>query len=60
MFDFYVSDIIMAIEDIKPNAAPGPDEILIMLLRNCKKAISEPIYIIWKEYFSAGEVPNFY
>ena len=60
MLDFYVSDIIKAIEDIKPNAAPGPDEMPIMLLRNCKEAISEPIYMIWKKYFSAEELPNFY
>ena len=60
MLDFYVSDIIKAIEDIKSNAAPGPDEIPIMLLRNCKEAIAEPIHMIWKKYFSAGEVPNFY
>ena len=39
MLDFYVSDIIKAIEDIKPNAAPGPDEIPIMLLRNCNEAV---------------------
>ena len=61
MLDFYVSDIfIKAIEDIKLNAAPCPDEIPIMLLRNCKEAIAELIYMIWKKYFSAEEVPNFY
>ena len=60
MLDFEVSDIIKAIEDIKPNAAPGPDDIPVMLLRNCKDAVAEPIHLIWKMCFSAEEVPSLY
>ena len=47
MLNFSVDDIIKAIEDIKPNAASGPDEIPVTLLKNCKKALAEPMYIIW-------------
>ena len=60
MLDFEVSDIIKAIEDIKPNAAPGPDDIPVMLLKNCKDAVAEPIHLIWKMCFSAEEVPSLY
>ena len=51
MLDFYVSDIMDAIEEIKPNAASGPDEIPVTLLKNCKEAIAEPIHLIWKKSF---------
>ena len=60
MLDFSVSDITDAIEDIKPNAASGPDEIPVTLLKNCKEAISGPIYLIWKKSFSSGRVPSSY
>ena len=60
MLDFEVSDIIKAIEDIKPNAAPGPDDIPVMLLKNCKDAVTEPTHLIWKMCFSAEEVPSLY
>ena len=60
MLDFEVSEIIKAIEDIKPNAAPGPDDIPVMLFKNCKDAVAEPIHLIWKRCFSAEEVPSLY
>ncbi|KAL5248617.1 hypothetical protein ACHWQZ_G017709 [Mnemiopsis leidyi] len=60
MLDFFVSDIADAIEDIKPNAASGPDEIPVSLLKNCKEAIAEPIHLIWKKCFSSGSVPSSY
>ena len=58
MLDFGVSDIIKAIEDIKPNAVPGSDDIPVTLLKNCKDAVAEPIHLIWKMYFSAEEFPS--
>ena len=60
MLDFFVSDITDAIDDIKPNAASGPDEIPVTLLKNCKDAISGPIHLIWKKSFSSGRVPSSY
>ena len=60
MLNFSVDDIIKAIEDIKPNAASGPDEIPVTLLKNCKKALAEPIHIIWSRSLVTGEVPSFY
>ena len=54
------SDIMDAIEEIKPNAASGPNEIPVTLLKNCKEAIAEPIHLIWKKSFSSGRVPSSY
>ena len=46
ILEFTNTDIIEAIDDVKPNAASGPDEILVILLKNCKKALAEPIHRI--------------
>ncbi|MCP4459481.1 MAG: hypothetical protein GY816_15890, partial [Cytophagales bacterium] len=60
MLEFSVSDIIEAIGDIKPNAASGPDEIPVILLKNCKEVLAEPIHLIWSNSLNTGEVPSFY
>ena len=39
---FSETDIIEAIDEIKPNASPGPDEIPTVLLSNCKHAVAKP------------------
>ena len=36
MIEFSKEDIMEAIDDIKPSAAAGPDEIPVSLLKNCK------------------------
>ncbi len=60
MMHFSVSDIVEAIDDIKPNAASGPDEIPVSLLKNCKEALAIPIHLIWSHSLTSGEVPSFY
>ena len=60
MLNFDISDIIEAIDDIKPSAASGPDEIPVLLLKNCKEALATPISIIWSNSLSSGSVPSFY
>ena len=49
-----------AIDDVKPNAASGPDEIPVILLKNCKEALAEPIHRIWSASLASGTVPSFY
>ena len=46
---FSPSDIIEAIEDISPNAAPGPDGFPAIFLRNCKEELATPLYLIWRQ-----------
>ena len=60
MLEFSISDVIEAIDDIKPSAASGPDEIPAMLLKSCKEAIAIPISLIWSHSITSGKVPDFY
>ena len=60
MLEFTNSDIVEAIEEIKPSAASGPDEIPVILLRNCKDAIATPIHLLWSHSMATGTVPSFY
>ena len=57
---FTHKDIIEAIDEITSNAAPGPDGIPPIVLKNCKEYLAEPIYIIWSHSFSSGIVPTYY
>ena len=57
---FSVEDIILAIDDIKPTAAAGPDEVPIQLLQGCKHALATPIFMIWSHSIDTGTVPQCY
>ena len=50
--NFSEEDIISAIKEIKPNSAPGPDEIPTQLLKNCANSVSFPISLMWKASLS--------
>jgi hypothetical protein len=52
--NFTEEDIILAINDINANAASGPDEIPVSLLKNCKERLARPIFILWSHSFSGG------
>ena len=43
---FSVEDIVTAIDDIKPTAAAGPDEVPTQLLQGCEHALAVPIKMI--------------
>lgn len=60
MLEFVVNDIIEAIEKMNSNAASGPDEIPVCLLKNCKESLAYPIHMIWSSSFETGIVPDFY
>ena len=60
MLAFSVVDIIEAIDEIKPGAAAGPDDLSVLLLKNCKETLSKPIHMIWQHSMSTGTVPNFH
>ena len=57
---FTQDDIIKAIDDIKPNAAPGPDGIPACMLKNCKEKLAKPIFLIWSRSITSGEIPSCY
>ena len=60
MLAFSVADITEAIDEIKPGAAAGPDDLPVLLLKKCKDALSKPIHMIWQHSMSTGTVPKFY
>ena len=57
---FSEEDVVTAIDEIKADAAPGPDGIPTILLKSCKHALARPIHILWTRSFDAGRVPVFY
>ena len=60
MLAFSVADIMEAIDEIKPGAAAGPDDLPVLLLKKCKEALSKHIHMIWQHSMSTGTVPKFY
>ena len=60
MLAFSVVDIVEAIDEIKPGAAAGPDDLSVLLLKKCKQTLSKPIHMIWQHSMSTGTVPKFY
>ena len=57
---FTKEDVIEAIDEVNPNAARGPDEIPIRVLKECKLTVAEPIYLIWDCSFTKSQVPSYY
>ena len=51
---------MQAIDEIKPNAASGPDEIPVILLKNCKESLAKPIHLLWFRSMEKSDVPDFY
>ena len=52
MLAFSVADIMEAIDEIRPGAAAGPDDLPALLLKKCKEALSKPIHMIWQHSMS--------
>ena len=51
-------DIVKAINCIKSNSAPGPDEIPALLLKECKNEIAPALSILWQKSIDTGEIPS--
>ena len=56
--DFSEADIIKAICEISPTAAAGPDRFPAMLLKQCRTALSKPLYLIWRKSLDDGQIPH--
>ena len=48
-FQFTPEDVLMAINEISPNSAPGPDGFPAVFLSKCKDELALPIYRIWRQ-----------
>ena len=54
--EFSQEDIEWAIDQLKSFSAPGIDEFPTILLKGCKKALSLPIYLIWRKSYDNGVI----
>ena len=52
MLAFSVVDIVETIDEIKPGAAAGPDDLSVLLLKKCNETLSKPIHMIWQQSMS--------
>ena len=60
MFDnlvFSPADMEKACSELRANAAPGPDGVPAMLLKSCKKVLSQPLYTLWRRSLDSGTIP---
>ena len=55
---FNEDDIMIAIDELSPSAAPGPDKFPAILLKNCKEILSQPLHHIWRKSLSLGQYPR--
>ena len=55
---FNEDDIMIAIDELSPSAAPGPDKFPAILLKNCKEVLSQPLHHIWRKSLSLGQYPR--
>ena len=45
---FDEEDIVNAIDEFSTNSSSGPDGIAAILLKKCKKAVSKPLFLLWR------------
>jgi hypothetical protein len=55
--NFSPEDIEKACSELKSTSAPGPDGVPAILLKTCKKELSQPLYHFWRSSLDSGEIP---
>ena len=55
--NFGPEDIEKACSELKSSSAPGPDGVPAVLLKTCKKELSQPLYHFWRSSLDSGEIP---
>ena len=60
IYDIVFSDAELAdaMNELSPNAAPGPDGFPAILLKRCRNALSSPLAKIWRNSLKQGEIPE--
>jgi hypothetical protein len=54
---FSTADIEKACSELRGSAAPGPDAVPAMLLKNCRKQLRKPIHCLWRASLDSGSIP---
>ena len=52
------TEIIAAIDEIAPDAAPGPDGFHPQFLKKCKNELAKPLKYLWSKSLETGTVPE--
>ena len=58
--EFSKEDIEKAMDEVKENSACGEEDIPAIVLKRCKKNLSHPILLIWKDSLSTGFIRHAY
>ena len=53
-----LKDVTDAIREIPLNAAPGPDKLPAVVLKECAEELSKAILMIWRKSLDTGEIPD--
>ena len=53
---FTKQDFEKEISNIKSDSAAGPDHFPVILLKECGKELSEPLYILWRHSLDKGDI----
>ena len=54
--NFNENTIVEKIATLKNNSAPGPDHFPVLLLKNCKKELSKPLYIMFRHSLDHADI----
>ena len=56
-FQFCPENIEKECDELKGTAAAGPDGVPATMLKNCRKELSRPLYILWRSSLDCGSIP---
>ena len=55
--EFTEDDIVAACSELKITSAAGADGVPASLLKDCKKELSKPLYLLWRASLDQGLIP---
>ena len=55
---FTDQDVIDSIDELSNNSSSGPDGVAAILLKKCKKQLSKPLSILWRNCLDLGVTPD--
>ena len=55
--EFTEDDIVAACSELKITSAAGADGVPASLLKDCKKELSKPLYLLWRASLDPGRIP---
>ena len=56
--NFDEADIEEAIQELSATSAAGPDSFPALMLKKCSKALSRPLFLIWRKSLNQGTIPT--